>query len=53
MLVTMLTACGKFTCDLCGKEKNAKQYKDDFMGEKITYCKECHKELKELEKAFS
>ncbi|MBR3995637.1 MAG: hypothetical protein IKI97_10200 [Clostridia bacterium] len=44
----MLVSCGKFTCDLCSEDKVGKKYKEDFMGEEITICNDCHKELKEL-----
>lgn len=44
----MLTACGKFTCDSCGEEKSGKSYTTTMWGEKVTLCKDCYQELKEL-----
>ena len=38
MLATMLTGCGKFTCDLCNKEKSGKQYTDEIFGQQVIYC---------------
>ena len=49
MLATMLTGCGKFTCDLCNKEKSGKQYTDEIFGQQVIYCQDCYNELKELE----
>ena len=49
MLATLLTGCGKFTCDLCGEERSGKQYKEEILGEEIVYCRECYDELKALE----
>ena len=45
---TLLCACGKFECDLCGKEKSGKKYKEELMGQEIIYCKDCHDELESL-----
>lgn len=49
-LTFLLTACGKFTCELCGQEKSGKSYTAEFMGEKVTVCQDCHDEIKELQK---
>lgn len=46
----LLTACGKFTCELCGQEKSGKSYSVEFMGEKATACQDCHDEIKKLQK---
>ena len=52
MLLT-LCACGKkFVCDFCDKEKSGKQYEYELFGEKITICKDCYNELKELGSLF-
>ena len=45
---TLLCACGKFKCDLCGKEKSGKKYKEEVMGQEVVYCKDCHDELEDL-----
>ena len=47
-----LMACGSFTCDLCGQEKNGKKYEYSLFGEKGTICKDCYKGLQELKDAF-
>lgn len=52
VMATMLTACGKFKCGLCGEEKSGKKHEEKVMGEKITYCDDCYKELKELGDMF-
>ena len=48
VLATMLTACGKFECDMCGEEKSGKKYEEDFFGEEIVICKDCYEDLEEL-----
>ena len=47
-MAVLLTACGSFTCDICGKEKSGKRYKDEILGQEITYCKDCHENLEKL-----
>ena len=46
--ILTLTACGKFECDWCGKEKSGKAYTVSSWGEKSTICKECKNEMNEL-----
>lgn len=48
MLSMMLTACGKFTCDLCGEEKSGKKYESAMLGEEIVICDDCYQELQDL-----
>ena len=48
MLASLLTACGKFECDLCGEEKSGKKHKEELLGEEIVICNDCYKELEEL-----
>lgn len=38
VLATMLTACGKFTCDMCGEEKTGKKHEESMLGESIVIC---------------
>lgn len=52
MLLTMLTACGKFECDLCGKEKSGGKNKKEVLGEEIVYCDECADGLNSLANMF-
>ena len=47
-LAILLCACGKFECDLCGKEKSGKKYTDELLGEEITYCEDCKEDLEDL-----
>ena len=48
VMATLLTACGKFECDLCGEEKSGKKYTEEILGEEVTYCQDCHDDLEEL-----
>ena len=43
-----MTACGKFTCDFCGEEKNGKNYKSEMLGEEVVICQDCYNELREI-----
>lgn len=45
MAAGMLASCGKFTCDSCGEEKSGKKYTKDFLGVKMTICKDCNDEF--------
>lgn len=51
-MAMMLTACGKFTCDICGKEKSGKSYKADVFGQEVVICKDCHEDLEEVGNLF-
>lgn len=51
--VLSLTACGKFTCDGCGKEKSGKSYKVTVLGQEMTVCKDCKKEVDEAKDALN
>ena len=48
-----LTACGKFTCDICGEEKSGKSYTTELFGEKIVMCSDCHDTLRALGSLFN
>ncbi len=48
VLCTLLCACSKFTCDICGEEVVGKKYTEEFFGEKIEYCKDCKNDLEDL-----
>lgn len=52
-LASLLTACGKFTCDLCKESKFGKSYESEVLGSEITYCKDCKEKLEDLADAFS
>ena len=45
VVLSLFTACGKFTCDLCGEEKSGKKHEEEFLGEKVTCCDDCYKEI--------
>lgn len=49
-LVAMLslTACGKFTCDICGQESTGKKHKIEVFDEKYTVCDDCNRIYEEL-----
>lgn len=51
-MLMSLTACGKFTCQLCGEEKSGRSYKETVLGEEIIICKDCHDDLEELREGF-
>lgn len=51
--VFSLTACGKFTCDLCNEEKSGSSYKTTFMGVEMTVCKDCKKEIDAAKKELN
>ena len=40
-----LTACGKFTCDICGQEKSGKKHKKELLGKEIVMCNDCHSQM--------
>lgn len=48
ILVMALTlgACGKFTCDVCGREKSGGKHTMKLLGAKVTICNDCYKEGK-------
>lgn len=48
VLATMLTACGKFTCDMCGEEKTGKKHEESMLGETVVICDDCYKALEDL-----
>lgn len=50
LLVLCLSACtGKtFECDLCSEEKSGKSHTTEFMGQSVTICDDCYKELSSL-----
>lgn len=48
VLATMLTACGKFTCDMCGEEKSGKKHEESMLGESVVICDDCYKALEDL-----
>lgn len=47
-----LTACGKFTCDICSEEKSGKQYKAVVMDEEVVYCQDCKDMMDEVMDLF-
>ena len=44
----ILTACGKFTCDLCGEEKSGKKHEETVFGQEVVYCDDCYEALDSL-----
>ena len=52
-LLATLTACGKFTCDICNEEKSGKKHEDEFLGEKIVVCDDCYEDLEDIADAFN
>lgn len=52
-MAVLLCSCGKFTCDLCGKEKSGKKYTESLYGTKIVYCKDCKEALEDFLDLYS
>ena len=51
--VSVLTACSKFECDLCGEEKFGKKHESEFLGKEIDICDDCYEDLEDLADAFN
>jgi len=47
LMVTMLTACNKFTCADCGQVVKGKEYVLDVAGEEFSLCNDCYNEYQE------
>lgn len=47
-----LTACGKFTCDMCGQEKVGKNHKIEILGEEIIICDDCKSAMEDVGNAL-
>lgn len=47
-----LTACGKFTCDICGEEKTGKSYKTEVWGQDVVICKDCYEDIQAVTSLF-
>ena len=41
-MVCMLTACSKFECAMCEKEKTGEKHEIEFLGEKAEICDDCY-----------
>ncbi len=41
ILATMLTACGSFKCEMCGKEDSGSGNDVNYMGKDMVVCDEC------------
>ena len=46
-MAMVLTACGKFTCDLCRKEKSGKKHETEILGQEIEICDDCYTTIDE------
>ena len=44
----LLTACGKYTCDLCGQEKSSTKHTTNIYGHKMTICDECYETMNSI-----
>lgn len=49
-VIFSLTACSSkpFKCDMCSQEKTGKKHTSDLLGEKITVCDDCYKEINSM-----
>ena len=53
IMALSLTACGgKFTCDVCGKEKTGKSHSTELFGQKVLICDDCYESLGVLGNLF-
>lgn len=45
-----LTACGSeiFECDICNEERTGESYKSQLMGDEITICEDCYKNMNDF-----
>ena len=50
--VLSLTACGKFTCDMCGEEKSGKKHTESLLGQDVTICNDSYKSIEDLGKSL-
>ena len=48
-MVTLLTACGKFECEVCGYESTGKKYKRDIAGQEYICCETCNRKLEAVQ----
>ena len=48
VVASLLTTCGKFTCDGCGEEKTGSKKTLEAYGQKLTLCNECYGTIKSL-----
>ena len=48
-MVTMLTACGKFECEVCGYESTGKKYKQEIAGQEYVCCETCNRKLEAVQ----
>ena len=53
LMVFFLASCGKFKCDMCGKEKSGTQHKETVFGQEITMCDDCYNNYKKGADAIS
>jgi len=44
-LATLLTACGRFECNICKEKKFGKRYESSLLGQEIVVCKDCYEGL--------
>ena len=52
MLVSLAGCSKKFTCGICGEEKTGKSHTEKFLGEKLTICDDCYKDIQALGSLF-
>ena len=45
IMFTFAACGGKFKCDICQEEKSGAKHSEEMMGQKITVCDSCYKEI--------
>ena len=53
VMAMLLTACGKFTCDICQEEKSGEKHTKDVLGEEIVMCDDCYTAAEDAADALS
>ena len=52
VLATMLTACGKFKCDMCNEEKSGEKHETEMLGKEVVICDDCYEDIQDLADAM-
>ena len=53
VVLSLFTACGKFTCDICQEEKSGEKHTKDVLGEEIVMCDDCYTAAEDAADALS
>ncbi len=45
ILILSLSACGKFTCNICQEEKSGQKHTQKILGNDVNICKDCYEAM--------